>query len=164
MNYEFHEYANLFPLMSDDQLAGLIESVKQGFNPSRPVALFEGKILDGRNRFIACQKAGVTPIFKEFVGTSDDALRFVKRENLDRNHYSEGQRAMVGAKLKSLFEEQAKQRQIEAAKVGGSKTSEDFYEKSVTKVENKVPHNYAASPDKGDSRDKAAELEAHIGF
>ena len=76
--------------------------------------------------------------------------QFVKRENLDRNHYSEGQRAMVGAKLKSLFEEHAKQRQIEA---GGDKKS---YEASVTKELRSVPVNLPEPPDKGDSRDKAA--------
>ena len=120
MNYEFHEYANLFPLMGDDQLAGLVESVKQGFNPNRPIALFKGQILDGRNRYLACQKAAVTPLFKEFAGSDDEALQFVKRENLDRNHYNEAQRAMVGARLKSLFEGKAKQRQIEAAKQSGN--------------------------------------------
>lgn len=81
----------------------------------------------------------------------DEALRFVKRENLDRNHYSEGQRAMVGAKLKSLFEEQAKKRQQAA---GGDN-------KSINVVRQKndisVPVNLPEPSDKGDSRDKAAE-------
>lgn len=123
--------------MSDEQLAGLVESVKQGFNPSRPIALFKGKILDGRNRYLACQKAAVTPLFKEFTGSDDDALQFVKRENLDRNHYNEAQRAMVGAKLKSLFEEQAKKRQQAA---GGDKKS---YEASVTQELKSVVPNLA---------------------
>jgi ParB family chromosome partitioning protein len=140
-DYEFHEYANLFPMMNEEQFTSLVDSVSIGFNEKHPITLYEGKILDGRNRYLACLKAEVTPIFKEFVGDSDAALRFVRIENLERNHYNEAQRAMVGAKLKSVFEEQAKQRQVEAAKVGGGKTSEDFYEKTVTKVENKVKVN-----------------------
>ncbi len=157
MNYEFHEYSNLFPLMSDEQLTGLIESVKQGFNPNRPIALYEGKILDGRNRYLACQKADVTPLFKEFTGSDDDALQFVKRENLDRNHYNEAQRAMVGAKLKSLFEEHAKQRQIEAAKAGGSKTEDDYQRSSVTNIEKKVSANLRSASESVKSAEKAAE-------
>lgn len=152
MNYEFHEYANLFPLMNDDQFNGLVDSVRQGFNRSRPIALYEGKILDGRNRYRACIKAEVTPLFKEFVGDSDDALQFVKRENLDRNHYNEGQRAMVGAKLKSLFEEQAKQRQQAA---GGDKKSVDAVSQ---KIDESVVQNSAPAPDSGKSRDKAASV------
>lgn len=165
MNYEFHEYANLFPLMSDDQLAGLVESVKQGFNPSRPIALFQGKILDGRNRYLACQKAAITPLFKEFTGSDDDALQFVKRENLDRNHYNEAQRAMVGAKLKSLFEEQAKKRQIEAAKQSGNTAFvrefnklQDSNTDCITETK-KVSANLRSTPetDSGKSAEKAAE-------
>lgn len=155
-NYEFHEYANLFPMMNEEQFTSLVDSVSIGFNEKHPITLYEGKILDGRNRYLACLKAEVTPIFKEFVGDSDAALRFVRIENLERNHYNEAQRAMVGAKLKSVFEEQAKQRQVEAAKVGGGKTSEDFYEKTVTKVENKVKVNLPFQ-ESGQSRDKAAD-------
>ena len=150
-NYEFHEYANLFPLMGDDQFVGLVESIKCGFNPNRPIALFQGKILDGRNRYLACQKAEIDPLFKEFVGSDDDALQFVKRENLNRNHYNEAQRSMVGAKLKSLFEEQAKQRQQAA---GGDKKS---YEASVTREVKSVKVNLPFQ-ESGQSRDKAADV------
>ncbi len=151
MNYEFHEYANLFPLMSDEQIAGLVESIKQGFNPHRPIAVYDGKILDGRNRYLACQKAGVTPVYKDFVGSEDDALHFVKRENLDRNHYNESQRAMVGAKLKALFEAQAKERQRAGAVTGGCV-------KPIDNHIDKVQANLPEGSDKGQSRDKAAEV------
>lgn len=93
----------------------------------------------------------MAPAFQVFIGNADAALQFVKRENLDRNHYSESQRAMVGARLKSLFEEQAKQRQ---KAVGGDKKS---YEAIVTTELKSVPVNLPASSDKGDSRDKAAD-------
>ena len=59
---------------------------------------------------------------------------------------------MVGAKLKSLFEEQAKQRQQAA---GGDKKS---YEASVTQEVKSVPVNLPPSIKNGDSRDKAASV------
>ena len=154
MSYEFHEYANLFPLMDDDQLAGLIESVKQGFNPDRPIALFKGQILDGRNRYLACQKAAVIPLFKEFAGSDDDALQFVKRENLDRNHYNEAQRAMVGARLKSLFEEQAKKRQQAAG--GDNKSIDVVRQKNDVSVPANLPP--PSETDNGKSRESQPML------
>lgn len=117
MNYGFHEYANLFPLMDNEQLAGLTGSIfNNGFHVDRPIMLFEDKILDGRNRYLACKTAQVMPLFKQFTGNDEQALLFVTRENMTRNHYSTSQRALIGARLKPLFEEQAKKRQQAAGR------------------------------------------------
>ena len=65
----------------------------------------------------------------------------------------------LGARLKSLFEEQAKQRQQAGAVNGGSKTEDDYQRSAgVTNVEKKVVPNLAPSPDSGKSRDKAAAV------
>jgi protein gp37 len=164
MNYEFHEYANLFPLMNTEQLARLIESLRKGFDPNHPIDLYQGKILDGRNRYLACQQAHIEPIFSTFTGSDDEALELVRRENFDRNHYNEAQRAMVGAKLKALFEEQAKKRQIEAAKKSGNtafvrafEQLDDSNKDCVTETK-KVVANLPEPYDAGRSRDKAAEV------
>ena len=94
-----HEFADLFPLMSSSELIGLIDSI--GNNGLRePIVTYEGKILDGRNRFAACAKAGVEPDFVEYDG--DDSLGYVIDKNLHRRHLSESQRAMVGAELANL--------------------------------------------------------------
>ena len=68
-----------------------------------------------------------------------------------------GDSVNVGARLKSLFEEQAKKRQIEAAKIGGRKTEDDYQRSSVTKVEKKVPALVPEPSVKGDSRDLAGD-------
>jgi len=148
---EFHEYANLFPLMDDEQLAGLTGSIfNNGFHIDRPIMLFEGKILDGRNRYLACKIARVMPLFKQFTGNDEQALLFVTRENLNRNHYSTSQRALIGARLKSLFEEQAKKRQ-QAGRVNGGSV------KPLSNHKDNIPALVPEPSVKGDSRDLAGD-------
>lgn len=94
-----HEYADLFPMMSDSEIQPFADNIKQN-GQADPIILFEGKILDGRNRFRACEMVGVTPHFKDYEGT--DPLGYVVSHNLHRRHLSESQRGMVGAKLAQL--------------------------------------------------------------
>ena len=65
-----------------------------------PITLFEGKILDGRNRYIACLDAAVEPLFTEYKGRRP--IDYVVSLNLKRRHLNESQRAMVAAKLADL--------------------------------------------------------------
>jgi hypothetical protein len=45
--YEFHRYANLFPLMEGPEFAELVEDIRAN-GLHEPIMLHEGKILDGR--------------------------------------------------------------------------------------------------------------------
>jgi ParB-like chromosome segregation protein Spo0J len=66
----------------------------------QPILLFEGKILDGRNRYNACKIAAVEPTFEEYLG--DDPISHVLSLNLNRRHLTTGQRAMIAAELSNL--------------------------------------------------------------
>lgn len=110
MNYEFHEYAAVFPLMDEAALSSLAVDIKAN-GLREPVRLFEGKILDGRNRSLACKRAGIEPSYQMFSGSHEEALRLVVSLNLERRHLDETGRAMAGARLKPMFEELARQRQ-----------------------------------------------------
>jgi hypothetical protein len=92
-----HEYASLFPMMSDDELAELIADIdKHGLR--EPIVLYEGRILDGRNRVEACRKLGIEdPRTVEYDG--DDAQAFVVSKNLHRRHLTQAQKAEVVVKL-----------------------------------------------------------------
>ena len=109
MNPEFHEFAEIFPMMSEEALSSLAADIKAN-GLREPVRLFEGRILDGRNRFLACRRAGVPATFEEFRGDRDAALRFVISLNLERRHLDESQRAMAGARIKPMFERMAEER------------------------------------------------------
>ncbi len=75
---KFHPLANLFPLISKDELSRLADDIKQR-RLDQPIVTYEGRILDGRNRWLACRQAGRKPRFKKYIGA--DALGFVLSAN-----------------------------------------------------------------------------------
>lgn len=84
---EFHPLTKKCPrLMNDEELSFLVAGMMGGFDPDQPIITFEGKILDGRNRYRAAKEAGVEPAFKDFEGTEEEAEAFVRRRNEDRLH------------------------------------------------------------------------------
>ena len=94
-----HEYADLFPMMATADIARLADDIKEN-GQADPIVTYEGKILDGRNRYQACLMAEVEPRYTEYEGTTP--LVFVVSHNLHRRHLNESQRGMVGARLANL--------------------------------------------------------------
>lgn len=96
---EFHPLANIFPLIDGQAYQDLLADVLK-YGVREPVWLYEGQILDGRNRYRAAQAMDVECPMREYEG--DDPAGFVISLNLHRRHLSESQRAMVAAKLANL--------------------------------------------------------------
>jgi len=93
---ENHELANIFPMMSEEDIRSLAVDIKNN-GQQESIIVYEDKILDGRNRFKACQLAEVLPIYENYKG--DDPLSFVISLNLKRRHLSESQKAMVAQSI-----------------------------------------------------------------
>jgi len=101
VDLEYHPLANLFPLLGETELQTLSDDIRDnGLNV--PITMYEGKILDGRNRHAACILAGVAPAFTDFEG--HDPVTFVVSTNLHRRHLTTGQRAMIAEALANLQE------------------------------------------------------------
>jgi hypothetical protein len=96
---EFHQLANLFPLMRGDEFSSFVLDIKDN-GLREPVCLYDGKILDGRNRYRACRELGFDPEFVSFAG--DCPLRFVISKNLQRRHLRDSQRAFIAAQISRL--------------------------------------------------------------
>ena len=94
-----HPLADLFPVMPFKDLEALAEDIKRN-GQHDPIITFEGKLLDGRHRFQACQMAGVEPNFEEFTGT--DPIAFVISKNLHRRHLTSSQRAVIANEMAQL--------------------------------------------------------------
>lgn len=102
---QFHPLADIFPLIDGDEFDALIQDISAN-GLQEPIVLFEGQILDGRNRYRACEAAGVSCQYRIHDGTNPAA--YVVSLNLQRRHLSESQRAMVADKLANLNHGQRK--------------------------------------------------------
>lgn len=90
-----HPYADKFPMLPDNELEELAESIKQN-GQRQPIVLTEdGLILDGRNRYRACEMINVEPEIEVYDG--DDLAAYVIDCNVSRRHLTTGQRAMCDA-------------------------------------------------------------------
>lgn len=115
---KFHEFADVFPMLSDLEQKALAADIK-AHGLLQPIVTFEGAILDGRNRFRACSEAGVEPKYRAFSGTRKDALDAVSSWNLHRRHLTVGQRAAIVPKLDGFYQKIAGERQEAGRKAGG---------------------------------------------
>ena len=98
--YEFHPLANIFPMMTGHELGVLAKGIREN-GLRQKIITYDGKILDGRNRYRACGIAVVRPIFEE-LPPGQDPLAFVIDANLTRRHLNETQRGIVAAKLANM--------------------------------------------------------------
>lgn len=95
-----HEYANLFPMMDGESFAALVADIQEN-GLLEPIVLYDEKILDGRNRYRACNDLGIEPRYERVNGKTNP-LKYVISKNLARRHLNETQRAVIAAKLANM--------------------------------------------------------------
>ena len=138
---------NIFPQASQEDFDRLVSDIKQsGYDQSMPIMLYEGDILDGWNRWLACEQLGITPVTEKFVGTDSEAIEYMMRTNKRRNLTS-SQWATIAADANDILEalrEAARERQAANALANSP---------FVSKVETLPP-----SSEKAKTRDQAAVM------
>jgi len=127
---QFHDAANVFPMMGDSKLAELTADIKAN-GLQETIWLYEDKILDGRNRYCACIAAGIAPTYRTYLG--NDPLGFVLSLNLHRRHLSSSQLAVIGLECEKYLAVEAKQRMV-AGINQHSRPSETFQQGSTGKA------------------------------
>lgn len=154
-----HPVASLFPAMTDLEFYELKEDIRlHGLKV--PILLSkDGRIVDGRHRYKACNELGITPSFTKSKFDDDATLAVdVVSMNLKRRHLTDSQLGMVGARLRSLFEAAAKQRAEEGRKAGAAATKA----KAKAKREgSSVPDRHTFKPVTG--RKAAADAANKVG-
>lgn len=93
---EVHPAAEAWPMLPQEELDELAASIAN-VGLVEPITIDnEGRLLDGRNRLAACQKACVEPVYVIHLG---DPIAFIIAKNNDRRHMTTGARAMATAKV-----------------------------------------------------------------
>jgi len=88
-----HPAADAFPMMSKSEFAELKNAIrKRGQN--KPITLIDGMILDGRNRYKACEELGIEPIFTHY-DLAISPWDWVWDENAERRHLQAGTKAAI---------------------------------------------------------------------
>jgi hypothetical protein len=100
---KFHPLADIFPLMEGKDFDALVADIKAN-GPLERIVLYEGLILDGRNRYRALLAAGLDPaVANRFTvdGTNfvDDPAAYVVSANLHRRHLTREQKCELIARL-----------------------------------------------------------------
>jgi hypothetical protein len=113
-NYELHPLAMLLPEMNEMQYNNLIKSIN-AHGQLEPCWTFEGKIVDGRHRLMACNHLGIACTTREWNGEGGTLAAFVVGLNVDRRHLTQDQRAVVALAMLPFLEQEAKDRQRQHA-------------------------------------------------
>ena len=108
MKYKHHPLACMFPMMPQAEIGALAEDIKKNGLEDYGI-IYEGMILDGRNRQAACELAGVKMEFHDYDEDPEwlaergfDPLEYVLSRNLHRRQLKQSQRAMVAAKMANI--------------------------------------------------------------
>lgn len=94
-----HPAAMLFPMIEGAEFDALCDDIKIN-GLLHPIVLFDGAILDGRNRERACKMTGTTTTYNVVVDV--DPLDYVVSANLHRRQLTTGQKAMIASELANM--------------------------------------------------------------
>ena len=98
-NLVAHPATLSMPSMTDGERADLTADIKA--NGQRdPIKVVDGKIVDGRERYLVCKTLGITPKV-EFIDSLEGTTvgELVMSLNYHRRHLSDGQRAIIAARM-----------------------------------------------------------------
>jgi ParB-like chromosome segregation protein Spo0J len=98
MKLEPHPFSAMFPPISDEDFDKLAADIKlNGLH--QPIVRYQGKVLDGNNRYRACELVKIAPTFADFNGDDAQARNYVISANIHRRHLSPDQRRGIIAAL-----------------------------------------------------------------
>lgn len=92
--------------MAPSDLEELAEDIKQN-GLREAIVTYQEKILDGRNRYLACKQSGIEPIFEAYEDKpayihTKDPLNYVISLNLARRHLTFEQKVKVAANIANM--------------------------------------------------------------
>jgi len=105
----FHEVTAIFPPMKVQAYADLVAE-RQTSGLEEPLWRYQGKMIDGRHRYLACKQLGREPTYHEWDGLGSLVL-FVVKLNIATRHLSVTQRALLAVDVEEWLNKEARERQ-----------------------------------------------------
>ena len=94
---------NIFPEASQEDFDRLVQDIDQnGYDHKFPIVLMGMEILDGWNRYRACEKLGIQAPKVMFTGSDSEAIAYMMRTNKRRN-LNKGQWATVAVEAEEIM-------------------------------------------------------------
>jgi len=113
-----HDCAEIFPMLPKAKLQALADDIRAN-GLLDEIVLHDEAVLDGRNRDLACEMAGVEPRYVTWNGECGTPLAFVISKNKNRRQLTKSQSALAAAKALPLFEAEGKERMVNGGRRGG---------------------------------------------
>lgn len=99
-DYPVHPLAEMLPMMGDKDYSQLELSMQlRGWAKDDPSTLYDGQLLDGRNRMRAAKKLAIAPNVVDRTDEIEDPAEFVCRRNFWRRHLTASQKAAVAVRM-----------------------------------------------------------------
>ena len=94
---------NIYPEMKEEAFLSLRSDIeKNGYDFKFPIWIYEDEIIDGWNRYKACNELGITPTYEKFIGDELQAITFILRTN-NRRDLTNYQRAVLSLEFEDFF-------------------------------------------------------------
>ena len=148
-----HAAAALFPEMDKKRYTELRLSIRE-HGLLNPIVLYQGEILDGRNRYQACIDENVAPRFEDYAG---NPFQYAWMVNGERRDLLADQRYLIWTAANELSSEWEAQ-QVHIREEGNRKRSEATKRQPRTEDGTRLASGPATTS--GDTRDYSAETAA----
>jgi hypothetical protein len=105
LQLRFHPLSQVFPLIEGPEFEALVEDIRTN-GQQDPILVIGDQIVDGRNRYRACQRLSIEPRVITWDGKGDLA-QIVSSRNIHRRHLSASQKATIAVPLMEFFQKDA---------------------------------------------------------
>lgn len=99
--FKSHPAADIWPIMPDDEIDALANDMKVNGQRMPIYEDVQGRIVDGRNRYLACLRAGIEPKIESYWPNDHGPVEaFITSLNQQRRHMTREQRNEVMQKMR----------------------------------------------------------------
>ncbi|MEV0556295.1 DUF5131 family protein [Streptomyces sp. NPDC050597] len=167
-SYEVHAFAGAFPLIDGEEFEELVRDIKRN-GLREPIILNHDRtvLIDGRNRWRACEEAGSDPVFETLPEryTEHMILDLIVSKNLARRQLNQGQKSAMAVEYERYHE--AATKAAETKRKIATPRNQYSTESSATVADLPQSHNeeYPSSTQREErkSRERAAKITGASG-